>query len=165
MEITPELYEQIKKMIREESRVVATEVYEEMGTQYGVASVPAHEHNGVDTNKISPSSITSFIPINGIDVAGSPAKSGVFSTTNLASQLVNTPTAIVKNPATTYIPQIPIIYGHGVGVASQFNGGEALDGTMIFFDNGASISGLWVKAGGVWYGIGQATVGYSNRTM
>lgn len=41
---------------------VATETYNQLGTQYGVASIPAHAHNGVDTPQLPITSIVGYFP-------------------------------------------------------------------------------------------------------
>lgn len=52
-----EKYAEIQAMVQKEARDVATQVYKELGTRTGVAVVPLHIHNGVDTPKIPQSSI------------------------------------------------------------------------------------------------------------
>lgn len=49
-------------MNEEQVRQIASSVYDNLDTQYGVAKVPAHSHNGVDTNNIPLSSISNFFP-------------------------------------------------------------------------------------------------------
>lgn len=43
----------LKYMNEEQIRQIAKDVYNELGTKFGVASVPAHIHDGVDTNQIT----------------------------------------------------------------------------------------------------------------
>ena len=52
MEDPLKFYTKIQDLIRNEARQVATQVYNELGTKYNVAEVPAHTHNGVDSNQI-----------------------------------------------------------------------------------------------------------------
>lgn len=42
----------IQEMVRNEARQIATEVYNDLGTRFGVAKIPTHTHNGVDSNQI-----------------------------------------------------------------------------------------------------------------
>jgi len=49
-------------MNEQEVKDIATKVYNDLGTQFGVAKVPAHLHNGVDTNNLPLSSIANFFP-------------------------------------------------------------------------------------------------------
>lgn len=42
----------IQEMVRNEARQIATEVYNDLGTRYGVAKIPTHTHNGIDSNQI-----------------------------------------------------------------------------------------------------------------
>lgn len=46
-------YAEIQAMVQKEARDVATRVYEELGTKYGVAQVPVHTHNGIDSSRVS----------------------------------------------------------------------------------------------------------------
>lgn len=45
-------FAKIKEMVRNEARNIATEVYNDLGTRFGVAKIPTHTHNGVDSNQI-----------------------------------------------------------------------------------------------------------------
>lgn len=140
-----EKYAEIQAMVRKEARDIATQVYKELGTKFGVPSVPLHVHNGSDAPKIPSSSMANFISIDG-------TPGGVFSQSILAGQFVNTQNGIFPNPPTTYIQQVPIIYGFGVGAASAFNGGTATNGTMLIFNNGATTQ-LWVMVDDAWRGV------------
>lgn len=53
MEDSAKLYIKIQTLVQNEARKIATEVYNELGTQYDVAEVPAHSHNGVDSNQLA----------------------------------------------------------------------------------------------------------------
>lgn len=48
-----ELYVKIQELVQNEARKVATDVYNELGTKFNVAEVPAHTHTGVDTNRVN----------------------------------------------------------------------------------------------------------------
>ncbi len=49
---------------------IATRVYNTQGTQYGVAVVPGHVHNGIDANRISMSDIIPFQQTVALGVTG-----------------------------------------------------------------------------------------------
>lgn len=49
MDKTPlQFYESIQALVQKDARDVATNVYNELGTQYDVPSVPVHQHDGSD---------------------------------------------------------------------------------------------------------------------
>ena len=52
-----QIYEEIQAMVRKDAHDEATKVYKELGTRTGVARVPLHIHNGVDTPMIPQSSV------------------------------------------------------------------------------------------------------------
>jgi len=52
MEDPLKLYTKIQELVKNEARQVATEVYNKLGTKFGVAEIPTHTHNGVDSNQI-----------------------------------------------------------------------------------------------------------------
>ena len=116
--------------------------------QYRLSKIQNHVHSGTDAPKIPGSSITSYIAMTG-------TSNGVVSSSNLAGQSINAQGSILVPPipGTIYVAQLPIIYGAGVGVASQFNGGFAQEGTMLFFNNGSTVNQLWVMADGTWRGV------------
>ncbi len=144
--------QEIRKIIQEEIKKAA------QTAQYGVTRVPVHTHNNIDSPNLPPHSVTGFqnLPANQTPAASA----GVLGV--LAGQSVSGPPSdpLVISPSTipTLLPQIsvfpiPIIYGYGVGVHSAFNGGEAPNGTVLFFSNGLTLSGLWVKTPDGWYGF------------
>lgn len=47
-----DLYSSIQELVKKDAGLVAGQVYDEKGTRYGVADVPIHTHNGVDSAKI-----------------------------------------------------------------------------------------------------------------
>ena len=115
--------------------------------QYSVSKIPNHYHNGSDSPKISTSSIVESMNITGI-------KGGVFDPAVLDTQKINKEyTSSLSDPGTVSVLPMNIIYGYGVGVHSQFNGGDAPSGTMVFFENTLTNSGLWIKTDNGWYGI------------
>ena len=149
--------QEIRNIVRDEIQKNAQQ------SQYNVSKTTAHIHNGIDSPNLPPTSIQGFVSITG---AGTTANPGVIIAA-VDQYVVGPPShAIFFNPASTTAPvmptitvyPIPIIYGHGVGTASAFNGGEATPGTMLFFDNGLTLSALWVKTENGWYGISPDSV-------
>lgn len=143
--------DQIKELVQTEARRIALEVYSQKGTQYGNPQVPVHIHNGIDSPIVSAADIGGFLPL--------PATpGGVVSPGQLGNQVV-----VQGNSSRSYgnfstvsqavfpIYPIPLIYGSGVGPDSAFDGGTAPLGTVLFFENGLTLSGLWVKTPVGWY--------------
>jgi hypothetical protein len=117
--------------------------------QYGVNLPPIHSHNLTDSSggQIPTSSIIESIAITG-------SAGGVFNPLILDTQKVNNEYITGrKNAQTVYTLPVNVIYGFGVGVHSAFNGGDAEPGTMVFFENGLTLSALWIKTINGWYGI------------
>lgn len=85
-------YMKLQNFVQKEARDVATQVYNELGTQTGVAKVPVHIHNGVDTSQIPFSSINPnfvFIHWTIIDtMAATAGNYGVFWTAPFACTVV-----------------------------------------------------------------------------
>lgn len=46
------VYAQIQELVRKEATDIASTVYSEKGTQYGVGKVPFHVHNGIDSPNV-----------------------------------------------------------------------------------------------------------------
>lgn len=137
-----EKYAEIQPMVQKEVRDIATQVYKEMAAKYGVAEVPYHEHNGVDSAKIPPSSLTSYIPID-VSTVGT-----VFKYATSIGQ------GIFAAGITPGILPLVVISGGGVPPADEFQGGEADDGTIVVFTNVDTLAvELWVKVGSFWRGV------------
>lgn len=143
-----EKYAEIQAMVQKEARDIAMQVYKEQATKYGVASVAFHTHNNVDSPRLSSGSIQEMNVL--------PATTGgVANLDILDTQTINKVYAQgVLNPPTVYTYPAPIVFGHGVGTASQFNGGSAPNGTVLIFNNGLSqaLNQIWWRADGNWYG-------------
>lgn len=154
----PRMKKEIQDLMLQTLEANFERLYAKYGTKFGVGDTPLHKHNGVDAPKLPLSSIDGFLtlPANGAGVL-SPSGIGIPDGNN--GQSVNT--SGIGIPPTVIIPQTPIIYGHGVGSWSQFNGGDAPLGTMLFFENGGTIAGLWINIGGSWRGTAGSTF---NRT-
>lgn len=139
--------QQIQQLIQQE-----IEAYMK-NKQFNYSKIQSHEHNGVDTVKVPTSSIREAIQLQG-------KSGGLIAETTLRGQMVNNSYDVngnPKNPQSISILPINIIYGFGVGDHSQFEFGDAVDGTMVFFDNGA-ISCLCIKTRIAWYQINVDTI-------
>lgn len=142
-DLTPEMI----KAVQEIATKAAEAVYAQKGTQYGVATVPAHSHNGIDSNIIPGASLEGFIPLQGTN-------GGVISPDVLLSQYVNNAYGTGGPPDSIYAPRLNIIYGNEGGGQPTFNGGNALEGTMVFFNNTTGPRNqIWVFAAGAWHGV------------
>lgn len=64
-------------MNEQEVTKIATDIYNTLGTQFGVAKIPVHTHNGVDTNRIRYT-----------DIIGTPKRVGTI--TSSATPAINT---------------------------------------------------------------------------
>ncbi len=164
MESALQKYQDLIPIIEKIASDMAQKIVDETlnKAQYTVPDVPDHHHNGQDSTQLDPESITTVLNL--------PAtKGGVVSPTTLVNQLVGQGPALVgfgnlntgntaQQSAKFVSFPVPIIYGHGVGTDSQFNGGDATQGTMVFFDNGATLSGLWILlSDGTWRGTAPGT--------
>lgn len=102
-------------------------------TQYQVSSIPSHVHNGIDSQKIPPTSVTNFIPLPANNT-GDSTTAGVLSTNNIG----------VSTPPFNIIYPFPVIRGYGVGTFSGFNGGTAQFGSAVIFMND-TLYQLWIR--------------------
>lgn len=117
------------EIIQQEAKKAAQNVYATEGTRYGVADVPTHTHNNIDTGSVPASSVTGFVPL--------PAQLGdMLSPDTLGSQVVvqgNTTKSYGNNTAvgqaTFPIYPVPIIYGGGSSTAYTLTGTPAAGAT------------------------------------
>lgn len=134
----------IRQIVKEEIKLAAQQA------QYTVTRVPVHSHNSIDSPTLNPTSVQGFTPLPSNETP--TASAGVLGL--LAGQTVGGPpnTNASFNPPSVVVYPIPIIYGYGVGVHSAFNGGEAPQGTVLFFDNNGvkSLSFLYIKTLNGW---------------
>lgn len=140
-------------------RQIATDVYRNLGSRFGVNQVPTHVHNGIDSPQLP-----QFIQVGA-------AAGQVFSSQNTVGQIINVnPETGIGGNSNIYTVPIPTIYGQGVGFASQFNGGDAPPGSMLIFMNTPVGAQLWWRAYSVaagkyvWYGV-DAQPGYGNAAQ
>lgn len=139
-------------------RIVQEEIKKSQQTaQYGVTRVPIHTHNGIDSPNIAAASVIGVKVLPGARGSGGVADPEVLNT-QVINNIPDT-TASYNPPKITFIPT-PIIYGFGVGVHSAFEGGTAPLGAMVFFENTATLSALWIQveddgtgSGDTWYKI------------
>lgn len=100
-------------MTQDEIIKIATDVYNSLGTQYGVAKIPAHVHNGVDANRIDIKDVITAHSNVALGTTGAitlnPGQGTVFTITPTAATQI-TPTSfplsseifvIVKTSGTT----------------------------------------------------------------
>lgn len=131
----------IREIVQEEIQKYMTQ------SQYDISQIPSHDHTDVNSLPIPIAGIKESVSITGIP-------NGVFNRLTLGNQKVNNEYITTRpNPQTTYILPVNIIYGFGPGVDGAFNGGDAEPGTMLFFENGLTLSALWIKTINGWYGI------------
>lgn len=137
--------DQVRQIVQEEIKKAAQQA------QYTVTRVPVHSHNSIDSPTLNPTAVQGFTPLPSNTTP--TASAGVLGL--LAGQTVGGPpnTNASFNPPSVVVYPIPIIYGYGVGVHSAFNGGEAPQGTVLFFENGLTLSKLFIKTANGWYGI------------
>lgn len=139
-----EKFQEIEELVRKISKEEAEKVYGSNGTQFGVPQVPIHIGDGVDTSRTPIASIDGIITVN---------RTSQNNATGYASPAVlGNQTFISTTPAVQTISfPINIIRGFGVGGDSQFNGGDAPDGTVVLFTNGLTLSTLNIRSDGQWY--------------
>jgi len=155
----------IEKIASDKAEQIITERMN--SAQYSPPKTPDHHHNGVDSVQLGAEALDTYSTLSA-QGDGTAANAGVVNPGLLGNQSVGQGPILVgygnlslssqPNKATFVTSPIPVIYGNGVGVDSQFNGGNAPQGTVVFFDNGTTISGLWIKmADGTWRGSAAST--------
>lgn len=149
------------EMIQIEARKQAEQVYTERASQFGVADTPDHHHNGVDSTQLTASSIAEFVPLDSTGLGTNSAISGVLAVAKAEGQSLDNSGGTFTPVTGNYVKPVPIIYGHGVGVGSQFDGGIAPNGTVLIFSNQAIAQQLWWRAEDQWWGV-DVTGGYGN---
>ena len=123
----------------------------------GNPTIDPHSHNGTDNLNINPVDLIGWTPlptntqqylneVTGLQEYGfaSPQQLAGGDSSHLGQYVVNT--NLAQYP-------IPIIIGNGVGTQSQFEGGYAPEGTLVFFNNGTTLSGLYIRVDGIWRGV------------
>lgn len=129
--------------------IVQDEIQKQNQTnQFDINLPPIHSHSLTDSSggQIPISSIIESIVLQG--GSGEVISPNILFTQKLNNEYITGK----KNPQTIYTLPVNIIYGGGVGVSSEFNGGQASPGTMIFFEN-AIFSSLWIYTINGWRGV------------
>lgn len=76
-----QIYPKIQALVKKDAEIVATEVYKKLGTEFGVAEVPYHEHNGVDSPLLPFVNISGRLMVIDFTLPGtSPATAGNYGT-------------------------------------------------------------------------------------
>ncbi len=155
---TPKLDPALLEIIQIEAKKAAQDVYAVQGTQYNVAAVPTHTHNGVDSLNFPALNLSGFYALP--STPGGVVSPGLLGNQGVAQGSTNIGYGYQATGAQATFPvfPVPIIYGHGVGVDSQFNGGSAPEGSIVIFDNPGSVHQIWWRSGGDWWGA-DSTVG------
>lgn len=132
------------EVIRQEATKAAEKVYASKGTQYGVANVPTHVHNGVDSVSIPPTSIDNFATLpSGL--------SGVLSRVALGTQVVtqgNTKSGFgaVTNVIQSVFAEMPLVIISGGGNSTPYT----LTGTRPAGSTTATLTGNFVGTTGTY---------------
>ena len=131
----------------------------------GNPTIDPHTHNGTDNLQINPVDLIGWTPLpmssekylnpaqNEYLNVGNPGKYeyGFASNEQLKSDSSGLPQYLSN--ATLAIYPIPIVNGYGVGNAGAFNGGYAPEGALVFFENGNTLSNLYIRINGKWRGV------------
>lgn len=137
-------------------------------SQYEGFNTTDHSHDGVNTNQLGPEAISTVQTLSAVG-DGNPNHAGVVNPALLGNQTVSQGSMAAgygnlvsysnQNKHATFVTlPIPVITGAGVGTDSEFNGGKAPIGTLVFFNNGSTIAGLWVNIDGqTWMGTAGST--------
>lgn len=131
-----EFFTKIQGMVDRRAREIATEVYNELGTKYDVAQVPAHSHNGIDSNALGYKDIVQgekYISLLSEDTSETVTLGGVFNPSRIVFQGFAANNAIAS---ATLDGTLPV---GNFTVTGAFAGGE----------NSAILSVNWVGTTGI----------------
>ena len=129
----------------------------------GSPIVPPHDHDGTDSFPINPINLVGFTSLPSstkkylvTTYDPSTAKEGdqeygFASPQQLLGGDPSSPSQFLSNANIAQYP-IPIVFGFGVGTSSNFNGGYAPEGTLVYFSN-ATVNGLYIRVEGGWRGV------------
>ena len=165
-----ELYTKIQELVKNEARQQATQVFNELGTKYGVAQVPTHTHNGVDSLQLNTQTF----------IQGNKYVSGLIEDTTETVEIggISNPTRIVfqgfvANNATTAYTLTGTVAMGATSATLDSNWTLPSDIRLVTFSNGdtrmvtftnASTSISWT--GGLSSGAtASITVGASKRAI
>lgn len=141
-----EQYSEIQAMVQKDARDIATEVYQEFGTQYGVPSVPYHQHNGTDSPMIPVLNISMFSSITG------GANGVITNALDIGQSVNNTNQFNITGSKSVPALNMSVVYGYDVGAGSQFLGGEGVEGQTLLFAS-PLVHQFWAFLNGGWYGV------------
>lgn len=139
---------------------VATDVYQKYGNRFGVNQTPRHQHTGVDAPAINSGDVNGF---NNLSSQGN----GVLSPSNIGDRIVLWNQASLNvggiqqplgNQAIFTTFPLVIVNGDLGEESLDFQGGEAPDGTLIFYKTGDTWQ-LWVRLFGTWHGCAFGAAG------
>ena len=155
----------MKPLTEQEIRAI---VKDEMRKNYmsGSPDVPPHSHNGTDGLNVDPIDLNGFtpIPVTGKTYIntitgkyeygfGTPSnKSGVGTSGGLIGGTPGFPSQYIANTNIIQYP-IPIVVGNAGTAQTQFNGGYAPEGTLVYFAGSAN-KGLYIRFDGGLEGVG-----------
>lgn len=107
-------------------KTIATQVYQTLGSRFGVNQTPTHSHNNVDSPKLSPTSLTNTATLS--------AQSGYVLNGNTSTN-IQPPVVVYPIPI---LPSIPT--------------GDAPEGTLVLgMDTG--VPKLYARMNGIWVAI------------
>lgn len=142
-----EKFAEIEALIEQKARQIAEQVYQEKATQFGVATVPIHTHNNVDSPQLEGTAVKTFQTL-------SAAPGGVISTAILGTQEYSYFGQAYNAPSPIPVLSSPLLIIQGiVGGADSFTGGDAPEGTIILFYTFGTFYQLWARINGEWHGV------------
>lgn len=104
---------------------IATKVYQKLGSRFGVNQTPTHNHNDIDSSKLSPSSLTNTSTLS--------AQTGGVLNGKIVSNI----------PAPVVVYPIPVITSAPTGTAPvgtlMYNSSVSFTGLYIYLDTGWTI--------------------------
>lgn len=129
----------VQKEIRDMATKIANEVYDTKATQYGVADIPFHIQNGIDSPKLDGNSLKVFSNL-------STSPNGVINSSLLNQQEYSYLGYPFNAPSAPpiYVAPLPIIQGI-VGGNDSFGGGEAPLGSLVLFFTAGTFCELWAR--------------------
>lgn len=105
---------------------IAKQVYQQLGSRFGVNQTPVHTHNNIDSPNLSPASLT--------------------NTKTLSAQ----PGYVLKGVTVTNIPQPVVVYP--IPIMTSVPTGIAVEGTLVAYHG--ALAGLYLYMNATWLYIG-----------
>lgn len=154
-----DIYAQIQALVQKEARDQALKVYKEQGNRYGVAKVPLHYHNNIDSPNIPSSSIIPGLRTTG-DVTFATASQTYYIYTPFKAHSVFFNGVVTKRDS-SFI-RFTITSGTAYAGAVYTNNGKsftvvknAINSTVLLCTNGGTTSGTTLTKSS---GTGDATI-------